>query len=88
MTAPGYRIEAWQKACKFGKHWMEDLAGDGGSKCPMFDCTYDGEKPTMEICDETNKCPAYEPEETLICKKHDIEYSQGDWCDLYFQEER
>ena len=87
---PGYRIPANQKACKFGSHYSDSVPvpfGSGNCSMPGFECTYGGEKPTMEICEETNKCPAYESEETTICKKHDVEYSHGDWCGLCFKEE-
>jgi hypothetical protein len=77
----GYRISDNKKGCKFGNHWDEDVAGDGGSRMPMFECNYDGDKQTLECCSEDNKCPAREPCETTICPIHDIEYFKGEWCD-------
>lgn len=78
----GFRLNHHKLACKFAQHWMEDLAGDGGSRCPMFECNYDGEIeiPNEMVCEENSKCPAYQPESTTICLKHDIEYT--DYCVL------
>jgi Fe2+ or Zn2+ uptake regulation protein len=42
--------------------------------CPMFECVYNGELLTAEDCNEDETCHAYEPVETHICKKHDVEY--------------
>lgn len=80
----GYRIPSTGKPCKFAQHWMEDLAGDGGSRCPMFECTYAGDKeiPDDFICEEKPNCIAYEPCETTICPIHDIEYYADEWCEL------
>lgn len=84
MKQIGYRIPPEQKPCKFGKHWMEDLAGDGGSRCPMFECEYDGDKviPDDFVCSERPDCIAYEPCLTRICEKHNIEYYAEDYCEL------
>lgn len=84
---PGYRILENQKGCKYARNYWEDVVGDGGQKMQMFDCEYDGFKNTKEPCPENNTCLAYEPEETTICKIHDVEYSHSVWCNLCFQEE-
>lgn len=82
----GYRIPKERLSCKFSQHWMEDLAGDGGPRCPMFECIYEGNIliPDEMVCEENSKCPAYQPIETTICPKHDIEYI--DYCELCFSE--
>jgi len=74
----GFRLNHDGLECKFAHHWMEDLAGDGGSRCPMFECGYDGEIEIANemICEENAKCPAYQPIDTKICPKHDIEYTE------------
>ncbi len=74
----GYRFPKDSLSCKFGSHWDEDVAGDGGSRMRMFECVYDGDKEPLECCEENSKCPAYEPIPTYICLQHDIEYA--DYC--------
>lgn len=86
MRTIGYRISAENKGCRFGNHWSEDVAGDGGSRMPMFECEYNGDKYEQlqlpETCEENSKCPCYEPCETVICPIHDIEYFKDEWCDM------
>ena len=81
----GYRIPKEQKGCKYFHEYWEDVVGDGGQKMQLFECTYEGGLECEANCDKT--CPAFEPEETTICKIHDVEYSRGNWCGLCFKEE-
>ena len=84
----GYRIPIKNKLCKFGQHYNDSVPmpfGGGNCSMPGFECAYDGDKiiPDEFICDETDKCVAYEPCLTIICPKHNIEYYvDGDWCEL------
>jgi len=78
----GYRIPKDSKGCKFGNHWDEYLGERWMGSCPMFECVYDGEKEPLEVCEETDKCPAYEPCETIICPIHDIECFKEEYCEL------
>lgn len=88
----GYRIPENQKPCRFGKHFSDSVPmpfGFGDCSMPGFDCTYEGDIETIEVCDETNACSAYEPCDTIICEKHDIEYyADNDWCFLCYNEKR
>lgn len=82
---PGYRIPPDKKSCKFGHHYWEYIGEKWMGQCESFECEYDGDKviPTNFVCDETAKCLAYEPVETVICPIHNIEYyAGGDWCEL------
>jgi hypothetical protein len=84
----GYRIPLEQKSCKFGRHYSDSVPmpfGSGNCLMPGFECNYEGGKqiPDDFICSEKSDCIAYEPEETFICPKHDIEYYKSyDWCEL------
>jgi Fe2+ or Zn2+ uptake regulation protein len=60
--------------CKFAHHYWETIGEKWMGSCPMFECIYEGELIIAEDCEENESCPAYEPVETLVCKKHDIEY--------------
>ncbi|MDD5551537.1 MAG: hypothetical protein PHS34_09775 [Candidatus Omnitrophica bacterium] len=80
----GYRIPKDSILCRYGKHWQEYLGERWMGSCEMFECNYDGNKETLEICAETNKCLAYEPVPTTICPKHDIEYT--DYCEKCYPE--
>lgn len=76
----GYRIPKDSKGCKFGNHWDEVIGEKWMGSCRMFECVYDGDKIPLESCEENDKCPAYEPCDTIICPIHDIEYLKGEWC--------
>ena len=78
----GYRIPVERLGCKFAHHWQECIGEKWMGSCPMFECEYDGDKEIPDTCDEDSKCPCYEPEETIICPKHDIEYRKKEWCDM------
>ncbi len=90
----GYRIPKEQLGCKFNMTYWEDVAGDGGSKMQMFDCAAPERELTPEEQNKmnnlkncSNECPCFEPAETRICTKHDIEYlADGDWCSECFPE--
>jgi len=83
----GYRIPVEQKRCKFGSHFSDSVPmpfGSGNCSMPGFECTYEGDKiiPDDFVCEENNKCVAFEPEDTLICPKHDVEYFKECGCIL------
>ncbi len=85
----GYRIPTKSKGCKFGNHYNDFVPtpfGSGNCAMPGFECTYDGNKiiPDEFVCEENDKCPAYEPELTKICPKHDVEYYFKEWCELCY----
>lgn len=87
MRTKGYRIPADHKGCRFGVHYNDRVPmpfGSGDCNMPGFECEYDGDKYEQlpETCEEDSKCPCYEPEETIICPKHDIEYRNKEWCDM------
>lgn len=82
---PGYRIPPDIKPCKFGQHNWEYLGETWMGQSDSFECTYDGDKeiPDDFVCSEKSDCIAYEPCETIICPKHDVEYyADGDFCEL------
>jgi hypothetical protein len=82
------RLDHDKLPCKFDHSWDEDVAGDGGSRMPMWDCEWFDKSPEDEAkaklienfidnmpktgCDKT--CAGYTPVETFICKKHNTEY--------------
>lgn len=67
--------------CKFDHSWYEDVAGDGGSRMPMFECECDVElspkdQERLDICLRCGpECPGYRPVPVLVCKKHNCEYT-------------
>ncbi len=81
----GYRIPAEHKPCKFGQHNWEYLGEKWMGQCDSFECTYVGDKQTIpanEVCEENDKCLAYEPCETKICPIHDIEFYADEVCEI------
>jgi hypothetical protein len=61
--------------CKFGHHyndWVPMPFGSGNCAMPGFECTYEGDIIIAEDldCEENSTCPAYQPVDTIICKKH------------------
>ena len=81
------RLDHDKLECKFDHSWYEDVAGDGGSRMPMWDCEWFEKSPEDEVkaklidkfIVDTNECSklcaGYTPVETFICKKHDTEYT-------------
>ena len=84
------RLDHDKLECKFSKSWYEDVAGDGGSRMPMWDCEWFEKEPedeikanliTMFIEDMlltggcSKLCAGYTSIETFICPKHDTEYT-------------
>lgn len=50
--------------CKYGHHftdWVPTPFGTGNCAMPGFECTYEGNIEVPELCEEDDKCPAYEP---------------------------
>jgi hypothetical protein len=85
VKTKGYRIPKERLNCKFGVHYNDRVPmpfGSGNCDMPGFECVYDGDKEIPKTCEENSECPVYEPEETIICPKHDIEYRKGEWCDM------
>lgn len=60
--------------CRWASHWDEYLGEKWMGSCPMFECIYEGELIMDDDCNEDESCPAYEPVETKICPKHNIEF--------------
>ena len=72
------RLDHDKLPCKFANHYWETLGEKWMGQCEMFECTYDGENGDIETadpCNEDKTCPAYQPIETIICPKHDEEYT-------------
>lgn len=71
--------------CKFGEHFTDSVPmpfGSGNCSMPGFECIYDGEIeiPEEMTCNENSECPAYQPVETFICKKHVPNTRYYDFC--------
>ena len=50
--------------CRYGHHytdWVPTPFGPGNVSMPGFECTYEGDKPIFDSCEEEPSCPAYEP---------------------------
>lgn len=92
----GYRIPPERKGCKYDGTYWETLGESWMGQCSMFECLWFEKCPMQDDskakaiednldnydfeCGE--KCVGFEPSETIICPKHDIEYLVGEWCDL------
>ncbi len=72
--------------CKFANHYYDSVPmpfGSGNCSMPGFECMYDGDIVIDEdaTCDENKNCPAYQPVDTFICKKHVPNTRYYDYCD-------
>lgn len=87
MSKRGYRIPKVNLACQYGRHFSDRVPvpfGSGDCDMPGFECIYEGDIEIPYTCEENNKCPAYKPEETKVCPKHNIEYLASECCDSCF----
>lgn len=75
--------------CKFAHHFTDSVPtpfGSGNCSMPGFECGYEGPItiPDDMVCEENEKCLAYQPVEVHICTKHNEEYY--DFCDSCYVE--
>lgn len=78
-------MEKLQLPCRFGVHyndWVPIPFGSGDCAMPGFECIYEGDIIIDDemVCEETDKCPAYKPVDTFICKKHVPNTRYYDYC--------